>query len=270
MKLLWLIVIIVSTLSLTGCTTRIPAGYEGIIINSYGNDKGVSTSTLITGRVWYNPFSQDVVTYPTFVQTKDYSPFQVSAKDGSMFTVDPTIGYRITPWSTPKIYEKYRKDISSLTDTVMLNYVKDAFRTVLNSYTTDEILYKRNEIELKIAETLSGSATPDGIVFEQITSWLQYPQTIVDAITEKNKAVQEAQRIENEVKITEANAKKKAIESEATANALLIQAKAEAEANRLRQQSLTPLLVQQQFIEKWDGKLPTYGEVPQLFKDISK
>ena len=264
-----LLALIVTT-SLSSCTTRIPAGYEGILINAYVNDKWVSSSTLVTGRVFYNPFSQDVISYPTFVQTKDYPDFQVSAKDGSMFTVDPTISYRIIPGSTPKVYEKYRKDIGELTSTVMFNYVKDSFRTVLNSYTTDEILYKRNEIEMKIAETLSGTAGPDGIVFEQITSGLQYPQTIVDAITAKNKAVQEAQRIENEVKITEANAKKRNIEAEAQANALVIQAKAEAEANRLRQQSLTVLLVQQQFIEKWNGVLPTYSEVPQLFKDISK
>jgi hypothetical protein len=50
---------------------------------------------------------------------------------------------------------------------------------------------------------------------------------------------------------------------------LIIQAKAEAEANRLRQQSLTELLVQQQFIEKWDGKLPVYGTAPALIKNIT-
>jgi hypothetical protein len=29
------------------------------------------------------------------------------------------------------------------------------------------------------------------------------------------------------------------------------------------------MLIQQQFIEKWDGKLPVYGQVPQLFKGIN-
>jgi hypothetical protein len=51
---------------------------------------------------------------------------------------------------------------------------------------------------------------------------------------------------------------------------MLTNAKAEAEAYRLKQQTLTTLLIQQQFIEKWDGKLPVYGEVPQLFKGIQK
>jgi len=34
-------------------------------------------------------------------------------------------------------------------------------------------------------------------------------------------------------------------------------AKAEAEANALKQRTLTPLLIQQQWIEKWKGNVPT-------------
>ncbi len=35
-------------------------------------------------------------------------------------------------------------------------------------------------------------------------------------------------------------------------------AAAEAHANKLKEQSLTPLLIQQQWINQWDGKLPVY------------
>jgi hypothetical protein len=38
---------------------------------------------------------------------------------------------------------------------------------------------------------------------------------------------------------------------------LLANARAEAESNRLRQQTLTPMLLQQQWIEKWRGNVPT-------------
>jgi hypothetical protein len=49
---------------------------------------------------------------------------------------------------------------------------------------------------------------------------------------------------------------------------MLTSAKAEAESNRMKQQTLTPLLLQLEYINKWDGKLPVYGQVPQLFKTI--
>ena len=52
-------------------------------------------------------------------------------------------------------------------------------------------------------------------------------------------------RVSNEVRVAEAEAKKK-----------IVIAEAEAHANKLKEQSLTPLLIQQQWINKWDGKLP--------------
>jgi hypothetical protein len=50
---------------------------------------------------------------------------------------------------------------------------------------------------------------------------------------------------------------------------MLTSAKAEAESNRLKQATLTPLLLQLEYINKWDGKLPVYGEVPKLFKGVN-
>ena len=47
-------------------------------------------------------------------------------------------------------------------------------------------------------------------------------------------------------------------------------ARAEKEANQLRNQALTPAVLEKMWIEKWDGKLPVYGQVPTIFKDISK
>ena len=47
---------------------RVDAGYEGIKVNLYGDDKGVDDITLVTGAVWYNPITTAVYEYPTFVQ----------------------------------------------------------------------------------------------------------------------------------------------------------------------------------------------------------
>ena len=41
-----------------------------------------------------------------------------------------------------------------------------------------------------------------------------------------------------------------------------------AEANKLRTQALTPMILKQQWIDKWDGKLPVYGSLPTLSKGI--
>lgn len=74
-----------------------------------------------------------------------------------------------------------------------------------------------------------------------------------EAVNQKNKAIQEAQRALNEVSVKKAEAEK-----------MLVQAKAEREANELKTASLTPAILQKMWIEKWDGKLPVYGNVPQM------
>lgn len=77
------------------CNERIDAGYEGILVKLYGSDKGVQDVSLVTGRVWYNPLTENVYEFPTFVQTINYQAFSVNAKDGSVFSVDPTLSFKV-------------------------------------------------------------------------------------------------------------------------------------------------------------------------------
>jgi regulator of protease activity HflC (stomatin/prohibitin superfamily) len=237
-------------------TKRINAGHEGVLVKLYGTDKGVQDVVLVTGRVWYNPFTEEVFEFPIYVQTADYEPFTVNAKDGSVFSVDPTISFYINAGMSPHIFKKYRKNIEDITTTTLLNYVKDAFRIQMNKYSTDELISNRQRFENDVQLTLDQSLLKDGFKLEQMTSGLQYPETIVQAIDLKNKAVQQAMQVENELKVAEAQARKKIIEAEA-----------DAKANELRQKTLTPLLIQQQFIDKWDGSTPLYGQSPVLFQN---
>lgn len=61
------------SLSFTSCE-RIDAGCEGILVNLYGSERGVDDVSMVTGRVFYNPATQEVYEYPTYVQTIDYEP----------------------------------------------------------------------------------------------------------------------------------------------------------------------------------------------------
>ena len=62
----------------------------------------------------------------------------------------------------------------------------------------------------------------------------------------------------------------KIIKARADSASLIITSQVETTAYRLKKQELNNLLIQQQFVEKWDGKLPVYGQVPELFRTISK
>lgn len=256
-----ILVVFVACMAIVGMSSceKIDAGHEGILVNLYGDDKGVGDVSMCTGMVWYNPFTQSVYEYPTFVQTVDYEPFTINAKDGSEFTVDPTVSLKIIDGKSPLVFKKYRKKLDEIVHGTLYNYVKDAFRIQLNNFTTDYIVSNRDSIENAIEKYLTTALLKENFQLEQLTSGLKYPATIVKAVNAKNEKIQQAQAAENEVKVAEAKAK-----------SLIVAAQAEAEANRLKQQALTPQILEKMWIEKWDGELPVYGQVPTLFKDITK
>lgn len=82
--------------------------------------------------------------------------------------------------------------------------------------------------------------------------------------------VQDALKIENEVKAVEANAKKAIAKAEGDAKALKIKGDAEAEYNRKIAASLSPLIVQQMMIDKWNVTLPTFTGSNGTMLDASK
>lgn len=250
--------------SFVGCE-RIDAGHVGVKVNLYGDGKGVDDVTEVTGWVFYNPISTKIVEFPIFVQHKEYKldkenevdeSFVVNSKDGSEFHVSPLLNYSVKRERVPYIFAKYRVELASIESGFLKTAVYDAFRVVANSYTADALISNRQEFEKKVREVLVKQLEPEGFILSQFTSNLIYPQTFKKAIEAKNNAVQTALTAENQVKTAEAEAKIKIARAEGAAKALLTNARAEAESNRLRQQTLTPLLLQQMWIERWNGKLP--------------
>lgn len=256
-KFILVLLSLISVFGLSSCYERIDASCEGMKVNLYGSDKGISEIELVSGMVWYNPITTAIYEYPTYVQTVDYPKFSINAKDGSEFTVDPTISLKIIDGKSPLVFRKYRKNLDEVINKTLFNYVRDAFRIQLNNFTTDYIVSNRDSIEKAIETHLSKSLKKENFQLEQLTSGLKYPQTIVDAVDAKNKAVQQAMQVENEIKVAEAQAKK-----------LIVAAEAEYKANELRTKALTPAILHQLWIEKWDGKLPVYGQVPNLFMGV--
>jgi regulator of protease activity HflC (stomatin/prohibitin superfamily) len=250
---------------------RIDAGHVGVKVNLYGDNKGISDVTEVTGMVFFNPITHSIYEFPTFIQHKEYTgdnSFVVNSKDGSEFHVSPIINYSVQREKVPSIFAKYRRSLDQIEEGFLKTSVFDAFRLATNKYTADELIGNRQAYEIEVRKILEGQLLAEGFVVNQFTSNLVYPETFKAAIEAKNNAVQAALMAENKVKTAEAEAKIKIATAEGNAQAMLTSAKAEAEANRMKQQTLTPLLLQLEYINKWDGKLPVYGQVPQMFKNI--
>jgi regulator of protease activity HflC (stomatin/prohibitin superfamily) len=256
-------VLVLMIFGFTGCE-RIDAGHVGVKVNLYGDGKGVDDVTEVTGWVVYNPISTKIVEFPTYVQHKEYKKteemdesFIVNSKDGSEFHCSPMVNYSVKREKVPYIFAKYRVQLERIEEGFLKTSIFDAFRVVANSYNADALISNRQEFEIKVRQVLEKQLSPEGFILQQFTSNLVYPETFKKAIESKNNAVQASLMAENQVKTAEAQARIKIATAEGNAQSLLTNARAEAESNKLRQQTLTPLLLQQMWIEKWRGDVPS-------------
>ena len=255
----------------TSCTV-VDSGEIGIKFHKWSSseqDYGGVEGTC-KGWVFYNPFTSEVFTYPTFIQRKNYDAFSVNAKDASIFKMDPTIAYRINPEQACDIFTKYRKGIEDLENGYIRTCIYEAYRTCANRYTSDSLMSNRANFESDVRSRLEQSLQAEGFIVEEVTSQITPPESLAQMINEKNAAVQSALKAENKVKEAEAQAKIKIAEAKGEAEAMQIKADAEAYYNRTIAASLSPLIVQEDWIEKWNGTVPTVVGGSNMMFDMSK
>ena len=241
------------------CCTVVDTSEVGIKFKKFSlTDQGKLDAVPVTGWVFYNPVSTSVYTYPVYVQRVDYDPFKVTTKDAAVFSMDPLLAFRINRDMAVDVFAKYRKPLEDIEQGYMRTVIYDAYRIVANRYTSDELMASRAQFEAEVRQMLETSLNNEGFEVEEFTSQITPPVSLSQAIEAKNQAIQEALKAENLVKQAEANAKIAIAQAEGEAKALRIKADGEAYYNRTVAASLNALLVQQDAIQKWDGKMPTY------------
>ncbi len=257
--------------SLVSCSI-VDSSEVGIKFKKFSlTDQGQLKAVPVTGWTFYNPFTTSVYTYPVFVQRVDYPAFSVTTKDAAVFSMDPVLAYQIQRDKAVDIFAKYRKSLHVIEGGYMRTCIYDAYRIVANTYTSDELMANRGEFEDKVREMLSNNLGKEGFNVEEFTSQIVPPASLSAAIEAKNQAIQNALKASNQVAEAEANAKIAIAKAKGEAEAMRIKADAEAYYNKTISASLSDLIVKEDFIEKWDGKLPTVqGGNGSMLMDMSK
>lgn len=244
-------------LSVTSCTL-VDSGEVGIKFRKFGlTDQGALIAQPVSGYVTYNPITEDVFTYPVYIQRVDYKPFTVTTKDAAVFTMDPILAYNVIRDRATDIFTKYRKPLEFIESGYIRTCVYDAYRVTANSYTSDELMANRADFEQKVRAMLDKSLGDEGFFVSEFTSQITPPESLQKAINAKNEAIQEALKAENLVKQAEAKAKIAVAEAEGEAKAMKVRADAEAYYNRTISASLTDKIIASTWIDKWDGELPS-------------
>jgi regulator of protease activity HflC (stomatin/prohibitin superfamily) len=265
-----IVIALILILSIFVCRcSKVDSAEIGIKFNKLSlTEQGNLDASIVTGYTFYCPITTDLHTYPTFEQRKDYDPaFEVTTKDAAIFKMDPTIAYHINRDKAITIFQKYRKSLPEIEDGYMKTVIYDAYRITANKFTSDSLMSNRAIFENEVRLMLNKTLYDEGFEVTEFTSKIDPPASLKNAIDEKNKAIQESLKAENEVKKAEANAKIAIAKAEGDAKALKIKADGEAYYNRTVAASLNQILVDQYAIEKWDGKLPQVtgsGSMPMI------
>jgi regulator of protease activity HflC (stomatin/prohibitin superfamily) len=253
-----LVIAVIIPTTMCRCT-RVDSSEVGIKFNKLSlTDQGKLDASPVTGYVFYNPITTSVHTYPTYVQRVDFDEFIVRTKDAAKFTMDPIMAYYLNREKATDVFFKYRKSLPEIQDGYMRTVIYDAYRIVANSYTSDELMANQAKFENEVRVMLDSALTAEGFMVTEFTSQITPPESLQQMIDAKNAAVQAALKAENEVKQAEAKAKIAIANAEGDAKAMRIKADAEAYYNRTISASLSPMIVQEDWIEKWNGVLPTY------------
>ncbi|QKZ14330.1 SPFH domain-containing protein [Spirosoma sp. KUDC1026] len=196
---IWAAILLFVGLFVVNSCTTVDASHEGIKVSKIGSDRGANDIENVTGWIFYNPFTSFIEQYPTFTQTKDFDPFTVSAKGGTLFKIDPTLNYHLVKGQGANVYRKYRKELPDIENNILRTIVYNSYRDVANTFTPDSLVNNRVGFEEQVESKLRKALSDDGFSFENITSNLTPPESLQAMIDAKNTAVQNALRLNNQV-----------------------------------------------------------------------
>lgn len=253
------ILMIVLGLGCQNCNKIIKPGHVGILVQQTGSDRGVQDYPIQTGRVFYNPWNEDVLEWPTNVQRVIWSKtpnegkgpdeeLTFQSKEGLRFTADVNAAYQLQREKIPHFYVQFRtEDMDGFTHGFFRDSVRNAL-SISTQYSAEEINGdKQAELIQKVQEAVQKRLAAYGVDVIQVgfAAPPTPPEQVSAAIHSKIASIQKSEQTEFEKRAAIAEGEK----IKALADAM-------AEANKVTNASLTPQLIEWEKVKKWNGQNP--------------
>ena len=270
--------ILVAALFLLPSTfTYINPGHVGIVIHRAGG--GVDPHPLGPGVHTRVPFATGIEEYPVFLKTvvltrssgegsASNDEINVNSVEGQPLSLDVSLSFELDPAQTPKLYSTFRTDIDQITHGFVKQAIRQSLQEVVGTEPIADIIGpKKAEATTRARALISQRLQPYGFEVKQFTiNELRAPAAVMEAINQKNVMQQQALTAQNELQKNTFQAQGDSIKAAGRAKAIMAEAEAQARANQLLSQSITPNLVQYELTKKWNGQMPqvTGGATPLL------
>jgi regulator of protease activity HflC (stomatin/prohibitin superfamily) len=194
--------------------------------------------------------------------------YDAASKDLQAVHVEMVVNYRLLPDKAAEVYQRIGPNYASI-------IIDPAAQEVLKANTAlhvaTEILQQRPKIKAEVQRDLTAWLVKYGIeVKEAALANISFDKAYEKAIEAKQIEEQKAEQKRYELIQAQRQAEIVAAQAKGQGDAAREKAKGEAEAIKIRGEaeanynmkvaaSLTPTLIQQRYLEKWDGKLPQFS-----------
>lgn len=210
----------------------IGAGERGVVFN---NVSGIENRILGEGVHVRIPFIESVTKLSVRVQKTEVLA-EAASKDLQTVNTNIVVNWHMNAGKINRIYQEIG-DEEAVRDRILTPAINEVVKAATAKKTASEVLAQRPELKRDIDRALSDRLNRYNIILDDVSI------VNVNFTPEFNKAIEDKQIAQQQAE---------------QAKFLVEKARSEAEANQVKQQSLTPEILQQRAIEKWDGKFPTY------------
>ncbi len=250
---LTVIIIFVLLIVVASSFTTVKAGHTGVILTF----EKVSDVVLDEGLHLKIPFVQRVVMMDNMVK-KAEAHCSAASKDLQTIESDIAVGYRVLNSKSAELYRTVGTDFQNI---IITPAVQECVKAVSAQFSAEELVSRRQSVSELMSEQLKLKVASYGIEIREFNI------TSFEFTAEYNAAIEAKQVAEQQTKKAEEDLKRIKIEAEMQIES----AQAEAEAYRLKSLEITPEILIMNYIDKWDGKLPTVssGENNSMIIDIS-
>lgn len=248
---------------------RIPNGYVGVV---YSMNGGVQDEILTQG--WHlvaptKKVKEFTIANEQLVLSKDKrdgseknESFKVSTADDASIAISFQMSYRFIQEDVVQTYKNFRGlDGSDIVE----GRVKTVLKSKVSEITTDYSMMNiysgnRSEINNKLTDYLNDEFSKKyGIeVLDASIIDVHPDKDLKQAIDNRVKALQRKQQAKAEQETAKVEAETK-----------IIRAEAEAKANKIISESLSEKNLNQQWIERWDGKLPQVSGSSKMMYNLN-
>ncbi|MEQ1895933.1 MAG: SPFH domain-containing protein [Vicinamibacterales bacterium] len=270
---------VVVVILLFGSYSIISPGNTGVIFNLWTG----SLRTVPQGIAWRLPMVTQVQSYPTALRT--YTMVRRSAegsaegddsidlptREGQHITQDISVTFNTSEGQAAQVFKAFRgADISDIEATFIRRTIITVAQNTAGQMDLSEVISsKRNQLQDGIQASLGKELEKMGFHLDKVNLGASHlPQSLEAQMQQKMAAQQQAQQAEYELQKNQMLAKAEVAKAEGEAQSTLVRAKAQAEANRLLQATLSANLIQSKAIDKWNGVLPQVSSGATPFIDL--